>query len=148
MKNIRILLLFMAGFCLMLACEKEEDEPIDSPELLKQVLFDFYDGIEEMDFDKIKEATTSDFMLYMEGQAWTYDSIVNNLLSYPPYSVDYSFDNFNIYIENSVGSMKYLCRGDFVFGETVMSVSWNEGATFIKADGQWKMKFLHSTTKL
>jgi hypothetical protein len=137
----------MAGFCLLMDCEKENDEPLDSPELLKQVLFDFYDGIEVKDYDKIMGATTPDFMLYMEGQAWSYDSIVNALTSYPPYSVDYSFDNFNIYIENSIGYLKYLCRGDFVFSDTVnFSIIWNESATFIKADDQWKMKFMHSTT--
>ncbi len=139
----------MAGLCLPVSCEKDEDEPIDSPELLKQVLFDFYDGITDRDFDKIKEATTSDFMLYIEGTAWSFDSIVNALSAYPPFVVDYSFDNFKIYLEYSVGSMQYVCHADYDFGDaSIVTYNWNESATFIKADGQWKMKFLQSTTKL
>ena len=132
-----------------MACEKEEEEPIDSPELLKQVLFDFYDGIKDRDFDKIKEATTSDFILYVDGKALSNDSIISALNSYPPFSVEYSFDNFNIDLEHSLGFMRYFCHADFVFSDTLnVKYDWIESATFAKVDDQWKMNFLHSTTKM
>ena len=122
---------------------------IKSPELLQQVLFDFYDGIKDRDFDKIKEATTPDFILYVDGKALSNDSIISALNSYPPYSADYSFDNFNIDMENSLGCMRYFCHADFVFSDTLnVKFDWIESATFTKVDDQWKMNFLHSTTKM
>ncbi len=149
MKNVKILLLFMAGFCLLMSCEKSEEELIDSPELLKQVLFNFYGGIANKDFDKIKEAITTDFILYGDGKAWTIDSMISALNSYPPYTADYSFDNFNIDIESSLGCMRYSCHCDFVFTDMYnLQFDWIESATFIKANDQWKMKFMHSTTKI
>ena len=149
MKTLKMLLLFMAGFCLLMSCEKDEDEPFDSPELLKQVLFNFYGGIANKDFDKIKEAITTDFILYVDGKAWTIDSMISALNSYPPYTADYSFDNFNIDMEHSLGFMRYFCHADFVFNDTLnVKFDWIESATFTKVDGQWKMNFLHSTTKM
>ncbi len=137
----------MALFGIVVSCQQKNQ--IKSPELLQQVLFDFYDGIKDRDFDKIKEATTPDFILYVDGKAWSNDSIISALNTYPPYSADYSFDNFNIDMENSLGCMRYFCHADFVFSDTLnVKFDWIESATFTKVDDQWKMNFLHSTTKM
>jgi hypothetical protein len=139
--------LLMALFGIVVSCQQKNQTK--SPELLKQVLFDFYDGIKDRDFDKIKEATTPDFILYVDGKAWSNDSIISALNTYPPYSADYSFDNFNIDMENSLGCMRYFCHADFVFSDTLnVKFDWIESATFTKVDDQWKMNFLHSTTKM
>lgn len=43
----------------MISCiDEEEESEGKSPELLKQVLFDYYDGIKNKDFDKMKGATS------------------------------------------------------------------------------------------
>ena len=137
----------MALFGIVVSCQQKNQTK--SPEQLKQVLFDFYDGVEVRDFDKIKEATTSDFILYVDGKVWPNDSIISVLNTYPPYSADYSFDNFIIDMENSLGYMRYFCHADFVFSDTLnVKFDWIESATFTKVDDQWKMNFLHSTTKL
>ena len=139
--------LLMVLFGIVVSCQQKNQTK--SPELLKQVLFDFYDGIKDTDFDKIKEATTPEFILYVDGKVWSNDSIISTLNTYPPFSVDYSFDNFNIDMENSLGYMRYFCHGDFVFSDTLnVKFDWIESATFTKVDDQWKMNFLHSTTKM
>ena len=137
----------MALFGIVVSCQQKNQTK--SPEQLKQVLFDFYDGVEVRDFDKIKEATTSDFILYVDGEVWPNDSIISVLNTYPPFSADFSFNNFNIDMENSLGCMRYFCHADFVFSDTLnVKFDWIESATFTKVDDQWKMNFLHSTTKL
>ena len=93
--------LIMALLGVIVSCQQKNQTK--SPELLKQVLFDFYDGLKNKDFDKIKEVTTPDFTLYVDGKIWSHDSIISVLNSYPPYKADYSFDNFNIDMENSLG---------------------------------------------
>ena len=139
--------LLMALFGIVVSCQQKNQTK--SPEQLKQVLFDFYDGVEVRDFDKIKEATTSDFILYVDGKVWPNDSIISVLNTYPPFSADFSFNNFNIDMENSLGCMRYFCHADFVFSDTLnVKFDWIESATFTKVDDQWKMNFLHSTTKM
>ena len=136
----------MALFGIVVGCQQKDQS--GSPELLKQVLFDFCDGIENKDFDKIKEATTPDFIAYVDGEVWSKDSMISVLNSYPPYSADYSFDNFNIDMDNSLGYMRFFSHADFVFSDTLnVKFDWIESATFVKTDDQWKMNFLHSTTK-
>ncbi len=137
----------MALFGIVVSCQQKNQTK--SPEQLKQVLFDLYDCIEDRDFDKIKEVTTSDFILYVDGKVWSNDSIISALNTYPPFSADYSFNNFNIDMENSLGYMRYSCHADFVFSDTInVKFDWIESATFIKVDDKWKMNFLHSTTKM
>ncbi len=144
MKSRIFLIMVLLG--IVVGCQQKNQTK--SPELLKQVLFDFYDGIKNKDFDKIKEVTTPDFTLYVDGKIWSHDSIISVLNSYPPYKADYSFDNFNIDMENSLGVMRFFSHGDFIFSDTLdLKFDWIESATFTKVDDQWKMNFLHSTTK-
>jgi len=144
MKSKIFLLMVLAG--VVVSCQQKKQP--ESPELLKQVLFDFYDGAKNKDFDKIEEAITHDFILYTDGKIWSNDSIVSALNSYPPHKVDYSFDNFIIDMENSLGCMRFFSHADFVFSDTLnVQYDWIESATFTKVEDQWKMNFLHSTTK-
>ena len=144
MKSRIFLIMVLLG--IVVSCQQKNQTK--SPELLKQVLFDFYDGIKNKDFDKIKEVTTPDFTLYVDGKIWSHDSIISVLNSYPPYKADYSFDNFNIDMEDSLGVMRFFSHGDFIFSDTLdLKFDWIESATFTKVDDQWKMNFLHSTTK-
>ena len=145
MKSRIFLIMVLLG--VVVSCQQKNQTK--SPELLKQVLFDFYDGLKNKDFDKIKEVTTPDFTLYVDGNIWSHDSIISILNSYPPYKADYSFDNFNIDMENSLGVMRFFSHADFIFSDTLdLKFDWIESATFTKIDDKWKMNFLHSTTKM
>ena len=127
---------------------EEEETEGKSPELLKQALFDYYDGIKNKDFDKMMGATTADFITFVDGNVWTNDSAISVLNTYPPYTAIYSFENFKIDMENSLGCMRYFCHCDFAFGDTLnLKFDWIESATFTKVGDQWKMSFLHSTLK-
>jgi len=139
--------LLMALFGIFMSCQQKNQT--ESPESLKQVLFNFYDGIKDRNLDKIKEATTADFILYVDGKVWSHDSIISVLNTYPPYSATYSFENFKIDRENSLGVMRFFSHADFIFSDTLnLKFDWIESATFTKVDDKWKMKFLHSTTKM
>lgn len=144
MKLKFFLFLILTG--LMISCE--QTKPTDSPDELKKVLFDFFDGMKNKDFEKMKNATTDDFIIYEDGKVWNNDSLISLMKLYPNSKVDYSFDNFKINIDYSVGNMYYFNHGNFVLNDTIkMEFSWIESATFIKTDNGWKMNFMHSTVK-
>jgi len=145
MKSRIILIAVLLG--IVVSCQQKNQT--ESPELLKQVLFDFSDGLKNKDFDKIKEVTTPDFTAFIDGKIWSYDSIISVLNSYPPYTAEYSFDNFNIDMENSLGVMQYYSHADFIFSDTLnLKFDWIESATFTKTDDKWKLSFLHSSIKM
>ena len=144
MKTRGILLIVLTG--LMISCQ--QNKPTDSPEVLKQVLTDYFDGIANKDFDKMKDVTTSDFTLFEDGKIWNNDSIINFIKMFPNSTIDYTFDDFNINVDHSSGNMHYLNHAEFVLNDTVkMQLNWIESATFVKGDKGWKMNFLHSTAR-
>ncbi len=96
----------------------------------------------------IMDATTPDFIAFIDREIWSTDSMINALKSYPPYEADYSFDDFKINMADSLGYINYFVRGDFVFNDTLnQRFDWLESATFTKVEDQWKMNFMHTTTK-
>ncbi|MEY1638514.1 nuclear transport factor 2 family protein [Tenuifilum osseticum] len=144
MKTQSIFLIILIG--LMISCQQNTTK--DSPEELKQVLNDYFDGIKNMDFNKMKDVTTDDFTLYEVGKVWNNDSLINFIKTFPPYKIDYKFDNFNIQIDNSIGYMYYFNHADMVINDTInMVFDWIECATFVKKDNEWKMNFLHSSVR-
>lgn len=144
MKTKSIFLIVLTG--LMISCQ--QDKPTDSPDELKQVLFDYFDGMKNKDFDKMKEVTTNDFTLYEDGKVWNNDSLISFINTFPEFTVVFTFDKFKINVDNSSGNMHYLNHADFVLNDTIkMEYTWIESATFLKDENGWKMNFLHSTVR-
>ena len=144
MKTKLLLLLLFALFLFGFQGKKKSD----NPEQLKQVLTSYFDGIENRDFDKMKEVTTKDFVLFEDGKVWNNDSIINMIKGMPPFVAKYSFDNFHINIDDKNGNMFYFNHLDATLNDTTkLKYDWIESATFKKMDGEWKMNFLHSTTR-
>ena len=96
----------------------------------------------------MKDITASDFILFEDGQVYNTDGFIAAVKNFPKFSVEYKFDNFKIYVDDSSGNMSYFNHGEFVFNDTThMSANWLESATFKKADNKWKLEFLHSTVR-
>ncbi|MBT8276942.1 MAG: nuclear transport factor 2 family protein [Flavobacteriaceae bacterium] len=144
MRSKIFLIIMLLG--IISSCQQKNQT--ESPEVLKKVLFNFYDGVKNKDFDMIIDVTTPDFIAFIDGKIWSTDSMINTLKSYPPYIAEYSFDDFKINMADSIGNINYFIRGDFVFNDTLnLRFDWLESATFTKVENQWKMNFMHTTTK-
>ncbi len=140
------LFLFIPLLGLTISCQQEKE--IDDPEILKQVLYEYFDGIKNNDLGKMNEATTSDFVLYEDGKIWNNDSLSTFLSTLPKYTAIFKFDNFNIDVDSKSGSMYYSNHGILTFNDTTeVAYEWIESASFKKVDGNWKINFAHSTVK-
>jgi len=143
MKTITILTIIL-GLGLLTNCEQKKDDP----EILKNILIDYFDGIKTQDLEKLNSLTTSDFVLFENGKIWTNDSLVTINEKFNSFERDWKFDNIKVNMDESSGDIVYFNHGDFVFNDTIkMKIDWLESATFRKVDGKWKMNFLHSTVK-
>lgn len=144
MKKTIYPLLVLVG--LLNACQY--NNPTDDPENVKRVLLDYFDGIKNKDFQKMKDVTTSDFILYEDGKVFNNDSLINMLNTFPKFKAVYTFDNFQINVDNSSARMNYFNHGEFTINDTTqMTFNWLESATFRKEGDKWKMEFLHSTVR-
>ncbi len=138
--------LFLSVTILVLISACNQKPVLDSPEEVKKVLIDYFEGIENNDYQKMIEVTTDNFLLFENGLVWNNDSIINFIKSQPNMKVDFSFDGFIINMGNSIANMSYLNHGSFVINDTInQDMYWIESASFTKKDKVWKMDFLHST---
>lgn len=143
MKTINILTIIL-GLGLLTNCQQKKDDP----EILKNILTDYFDGIKTQDLEKLTSLTTSDFVLFEDGKIWTNDSLVTLKEKFNSFKGDWKFDNIKVNIGESSGDVVYFNHGEFVFNDTIKTkFDWLESATFRKVDGKWKMNFLHSTVK-
>jgi hypothetical protein len=143
MKKFSILTIIL-GLGLLTNCKQKKDDP----EILKNILTDYFDGIKTQDLEKLNSLTTSDFVLFEDGVIWSNDSLVKPIPNVKSFKGNWTFDNIRVNMDESSGDIVYFNHGDFVINDTIkMKIDWLESATFRKVDGKWKMNFLHSTVK-
>ncbi len=129
---------------LLASCQQKKDDP----EVLKKILTDYFDGIKTQDLEKLNSLTTMDFVLFEDGEILTNDSLVKPNPNVKSFKGSWTFENMKVNIDENSGDIIYYNHGDFIINDTIKTqVDWLENATFQKVDGQWKMKFLHSTTR-
>jgi len=138
------MLTIVLGLGLLTSCQQKKDDP----EILKKILTDYFDGIKSNDLDKLNSLTTTDFVLFEDGLIWTNDSLVKPIPDVKSFKGTWTFDDMKVDIDQNSGDIIYYNHGDFIINDTIkMQVDFLESATFKKVDGQWKMKFLHSTVR-
>jgi uncharacterized protein (DUF2164 family) len=144
MKSSILFLVIQVG--LLTACQQTNQK--DDPEKLKSVLMDYFNGIKSRDINKMNAVTTTDFVLFEDGQVFNNDSFVNFLNSFSKFNADYKFDNFKINVDNNTGNMRYFNHGELTINDTThLTFNWIESATFKKVDNIWKLEFIHSTVR-
>ena len=120
----------------------------DEQEQIKTVLMGYFDGIKTKDFQKMRDLTTDDFVLYENGKVFNNDSLFKIINNFPKYTAGYKLEKLKINVDNNSGNIIYYNHGDFVFNDTTkVKFDWLESATFKKLDRKWKMDFLHSTVR-
>ena len=144
MKKTSVIFLII-GFLFFYSCQQDK---IDDPEELKAVLTGYFDAIKTRDFEKMKDLSTEDFVLFEDGVVFNNDSLIKLITSMPNATADYKFDNFIINVDQNTGNMRYFNQGEFVINDTIhLTPNWLESATFKKIDNEWKLEFLHSTAR-
>jgi hypothetical protein len=144
MKKIIFILVIQAIF--LNACKQRGGT--DGQEKLKAVLNGYFEGIAKKDYQKMKDLTTDDFLLFEDGKIFNNDSLINMVGNFKKFTATYAFDNFRINVDDSVGNMSYFDHGEFTINDTIhLTFNWLESASFKKIGDKWKLAFLHSTIR-
>ena len=64
-KNMLLILLVAVS---LLSCQTEKK--LDNPEVLKRVLEEYFEGITDINLEKLNESTTDDFVLFEDGKVF------------------------------------------------------------------------------
>lgn len=145
MKKCKIVIVFLL-LGTIISCQQKKQT--DDPEVLKQVLTEYFDGIKNLNKGKLDSLTTKDFILFEDGKIWNNDSLVNFGKQFKSFTGEWKLYNMTTFVDGMSGYIVYEDHGDLVINDTLtLHFNWLESANFKKVDGNWKLAFLHSTTK-
>ena len=120
----------------------------DNEEALKKVLFDYFDGIKNVDTAKMSNVSTADILIYEEGKEYNNDSVFRDMRRLIPYKVDFKFENIKVFVDKKSGFMSYYENANFVVRDTIkFNLRFLGSAAFRKEGEAWKMCLLHSTQR-
>ena len=139
MKKIVYLVLFALSFSLE-SFSQEKDS-------IEASISRFFDGISEINADKLKGYTTGDFILLENGQVWNLDTLITKINVRKNSGIK-RINKFQFISTEQTGNIAWVSyhnTADFSLNEKQQTVKWLESAVLRKENGRWKIKLLHST---
>jgi ketosteroid isomerase-like protein len=140
MKRILCLLLPVLFFTSDTFSQQEKDS-------IEASISRFFDGLSEIDAEKLRAYSTSDFLLLENGHVWNMDTLVSkvNVGKNSGLKRLNKFEFIKTEQNGNVAWVSYHNTADFSLNEKKQTVKWLESAVLGKENGRWKIKLLHST---
>lgn len=115
---------------------------------MQEVITKLFEGIAELDFDKIKRNCTSDVIVLESGAVWTMDTLTTKLEPLKKMQVKRTntLKFIKTDIKGNTGWVIYNNRADMSINGRQRNIDWLESAVLVKEGQDWKVKLLHSTT--
>ena len=108
----------------------------------------FFDGISELNEEKLRSTSTSDFLLLEDGEIWNMDTLVANVMwakSVKKFERINKFEFIRTDQDGNTAWVSYFNSADIKVNDKQRIVKWLESAVLVKEKGRWKIKMLHST---
>lgn len=141
-KGLLIILFSIASLTLKAQSFTSQQQQVNS------TIAKFFDGIAELDFDKMKGSATNDIIILENGAIWTMDSLTSRLE--PLKKMSYKRTNNLTFIKTEIKGntawVYYNNIADIIINEKPRNANWLESAVLVKEGEDWKVKLLHSTT--
>jgi ketosteroid isomerase-like protein len=133
-------MLFALSFSIKSFCQIEKDS-------IEASISRFFDGISEIDADKLRAYATDDFILLEDGHLWNIDTLVNKISARKGSGIKRvnKFQFIKTEQAENIAWVSYHNTADFSLNEKQQTVNWLESAVLKKESGRWKLKLLHST---
>lgn len=126
-------------------CDRQQTGDAEN---IKATLNSYFRSVENKDFQKMKELTTSDYVSFEDGKIYTHDQLIEIIKLYPNLKATYTADSLVVSAGNTVGAVRYIVHAEFILNDTtVVRPVYLQSATFQKIDGEWKLSFIHASTR-
>lgn len=115
--------------------------------VIEATIVKFFDGLTEVDSNKLNATTTKDFLLLEVGEVWNMDTLVHKLTV----SKNSNRKRVNIFEfikteqKEDVAWISYFNTAELIMGDRKQNIHWLESAVLIRQGKEWKIKLLHST---
>ncbi len=146
MKTLKLLFALLLIGVAGCVSQKQQCDPIDR-ELVREVMVDFIHAANYSEFDRLRDLTTTDFLMYGDGREMNYDELVQFIKDWPEPD-KYNYHEFDFEIESDCNSafVKYY------YGPTDQDVASSEEGAFhlhsvylVAVGTELKVRFLHSS---
>jgi len=143
----KILLLPIIAFLSIFNCIAQVKTDVTVKDVHK-VVENFFQAFSDHDTALLKANCNSDILVLESGLVWNMDTLMSKLKrSFPAdFKRVNSFEFIDTEINGNTAWTTYYNQADITANGKQRKVRWLETSLFIKENGQWKMKLLHSTT--
>jgi len=127
-------------------CKTKVDPNVELQKAEK-VLQSYFDGISAFDYQKMRDACSSDYLLFEDGIIWTVEDHINFLQPMEGMgSISYSFHDARKILDGNVAWITHLNIAEAIMQDNPVHFEWIESAVLRKIEGEWKLVLLHATT--
>ncbi|MBL7738254.1 MAG: nuclear transport factor 2 family protein [Chitinophagaceae bacterium] len=141
------LIIAAAILSILFSCQSDP-ENIAGKDKLKALLASYYEALAKKDTAKMRALTATGFILYDEGVIYNNESAVKMVEQLPAFTAAFKFDSLNTHIDERNASAYYLREAVFTMQDsTYAPVKFLESATFNIENGEWKIRFIHSSLR-
>jgi len=148
MQKILLSFLFLLIITLCLNCNSGNNNATEEKTAQKAVI-DLFDGLAELDIEKVKSHCTPNIIILETGEIWNMDSTETRVTELKNKANDFKRTNKIEFLETKVSGniawLYYLNQATITFNGQTTSVKWLESAVLKKEDKDWKIDLLHST---
>ncbi|MBL7742062.1 MAG: nuclear transport factor 2 family protein [Chitinophagaceae bacterium] len=141
--------MFISGLLLssLFSCQSDP-ENVAGKDKLKALLVSYYDALAKKDTAGMRSLTAAGFVLYEEGMIYNNESAAKFVEQLPAFTATFKFDSLNTHIDERNASAYYLREAVFTIQDSTHApVKFLESATFKKENGEWKIRFIHSSLR-
>jgi ketosteroid isomerase-like protein len=123
------------------------ESTLSSERAIVQSLGSMYSALAADDLAAFRKVTSADFYAFDLGKRFTGDELTGLIKKAHDSGKVYMWQvtEPQIHIDGLVAWVTYTNRGSIQDSSGKMDVSWLESAVLYKADGDWRVHFLHST---
>jgi hypothetical protein len=146
MKKSLLLFILLPGF-LLTARGQEKADP--SQQTVQSIIRGVFQAISSFDMESVRSYCKPDIKILENGKIWNLDSLalrVNQAKAAGNLKRVNKIDFWDTRINGNVAWTYYNNEALFTSGDKTFSVEWLESAVLVRAKGEWKIAFLHSTT--
>jgi hypothetical protein len=144
------LIVSIALIIFLYSCNARNDQSAPK-EILVELVKTYYDAQSENDTFKLGKMVADNFIGFEDGEMTDRKNLLNAANNLPHNSKS-NFENVNAHIDKEYASMYYTRNTEYSLqsngiDSTSSNLSFLESATFLKQNGEWRIRFLHSTLR-
>lgn len=141
MKNIFLFILLFTISC-------RNNDPGKDLNNAEKAFRNYFESIEKFDYEGMRNAVTKDFNLFEDGTVWAVEDHINFLKTVQGKgNIKYDFRDLKRNLDGNTAWLTYRNVADATMDGNPVHFEWLESAVLNKKDGNWKLAFLHSTTR-